>query len=248
MMDERHPKARKRVGPEQWPQWLEAHVGDAKVYRPFIHDGDLAFDVGANRGIKTYAMRKLGADVVAVEPLAGHPSDLVPHLKHVFGDDPHVKIIAQALGAKEGEVTLWAHGVFPGYSSTNKGWIKTRELQDSVIECTVPVTTLDKLIERFGLPVFIKIDVEAGEHRVLAGLSTPVAALNFEFHKGFMGVARKCIGLLEKLATYEYNYVHATQDKFALKHWEPADKIRETLAALPAKGPESWGDVYARRR
>ena len=237
----------RRVGAEKWESWLEAHIGTPKVYMPFMHKGDLVFDVGANRGVKVYAMRKLGARVIAVEPLAGHPSNLVPHLKYVFGDDPNVTIISQALGAETGTVKLWAHKVFPGYSSTNRGWIMTRPPKDNLIECVVPVTTLDALIERFGEPTFIKIDVEAGEDKVLAGLSIPVAALNFEFHRGFAGVAMKCITRLEKLATYQYNYVHAVRDRFALAHWVSANEIREIIKGLPQDGPDSWGDIYARR-
>lgn len=239
-------KKHKRVPPEKWQGWLEEHVGSARVYQPFIEPGDLVFDVGANRGLKTYAMRRLGAKVIAIEPLAGHSSNLVPHLKFVFGDDPNVTIISQAVGAEEGSAEMWAHKIFPGYSSTNWEWSKTRAPRKSLIKIIVPMTTLDKLIERFGEPTFIKVDVEAGEDKVLAGLSRPVAAINFEFHRFLMAVALDCITMLEALGTYQYNYVHAVQDKFVQKCWVSAGKMRDILTALPQKGPNSWGDVYAR--
>ena len=45
----------------------------------------------------------------------------------------------------------------------------------------VAVTTLDALIARFGVPAFIKIDVEGAEPDVLAGLSHAVPVLSFEY-------------------------------------------------------------------
>ena len=45
----------------------------------------------------------------------------------------------------------------------------------------VPVTTLDALIDRYGSPSFIKLDVEGFEVEALAGLTQPVPALSFEF-------------------------------------------------------------------
>ena len=43
------------------------------------------------------------------------------------------------------------------------------------------VTTLDKLIEQYEVPSFIKIDVEGYELEVLKGLTRLVPALSFEF-------------------------------------------------------------------
>ena len=45
----------------------------------------------------------------------------------------------------------------------------------------VPVTTLDALIERHGVPSFVKVDAEGFEEEVLQGLSRSIKALSFEF-------------------------------------------------------------------
>ena len=61
---------------------------------------------------------------------------------------------------------------------------------------TVPVTALDRLIERFGVPAFAKIDVEA---EVLSGLSTPLPFLSFEFHADDMVKTEACLQILSRL-------------------------------------------------
>jgi FkbM family methyltransferase len=42
---------------------------------------------------------------------------------------------------------------------------------------TVPVTTLDKAIDEFGVPTFCKIHVEGFESDALKGLSKPIPLL-----------------------------------------------------------------------
>jgi FkbM family methyltransferase len=45
---------------------------------------------------------------------------------------------------------------------------------------TVPVTTLDKAIDEFGVSTFCKMDVEGFEVDVLKGLSKPIPLLTIE--------------------------------------------------------------------
>lgn len=45
----------------------------------------------------------------------------------------------------------------------------------------IPITTLDKLIEKYGKPHFIKIDVEGYELEVLKGLTQAINWISFEY-------------------------------------------------------------------
>ena len=107
----------------------------------------------------------------------------------------------------------------------------------------VPVTTLDRLIAQFGLPSFIKIDVEGFEDRVLAGLSHRVRALSFEFTTIARDNVNSCVTTLEQLGPYRFNV--ALGESHRLHFAEPvgAAAIRNFIASLPHDA--NSGDIYA---
>ena len=109
----------------------------------------------------------------------------------------------------------------------------------------VGVTTLDHLIELYGMPAFCKLDVEDYELPALLGLSQALPALSFEFYPTTMNKAVACVDRLEELGSYRYTWSIAGTLQLATDDWLAPAEMRRWLADY--RGVRS-GDVYARRR
>jgi FkbM family methyltransferase len=216
-----------------------------RLYRRFVKPGDLVFDVGAHVGDRVAAFRRLGARVVAVEP---QPA-LGTTLKLLHGRDRAVVIEAVALGRAEGSVELKLNLDNPTVSTASSDFIRAAdgalgwEGQAWTRTITVPMTTLDILIARHGVPAFIKIDVEGFEAAVLAGLSRPVAALSFEFTTIQRAVAATAIDRCAALGYACFNAALGESQTLAHERWLTASQMTQWLAGLPAAA--NSGDVYA---
>ena len=143
-----------------------------RLYARFVKPGDLVFDVGSHVGDRIAAFRRLGCRVIACEP---QPA-LVTILRLIYGRDKTVKIVPVAVGRAAGEIALKINVDNPTVSTASLEFVKASkgaagwEGQNWDKTVKVPMTTLDALIARHGMPTFIKIDVEGFEAEALAGL------------------------------------------------------------------------------
>jgi FkbM family methyltransferase len=216
-----------------------------RLYRRFVRPGDLVFDIGAHVGGRIAAFRRLQARVVAVEP---QPA-VVRTLRLIYGRDSHVTIEAAAVGRQSGFVNMNLNLDNPTVATASKDFIAAAahafewEDQTWTNSVHVPLTSLDALIEKHGVPAFIKIDVEGYEAEVLAGLTRAVPALSFEFTTIQSDVAHACIARCAELGYSEFNAALGESQRFEHADWIAADAISHWIAKLPA-GANS-GDIYA---
>lgn len=217
------------------------------LYAPFVGPGDLVFDVGAHLGDRTAAFLGLGARVVALEP----QPDLARWLRRLVGDRPELTLLRAAAGPSPGTADLAVSEATPTVSTLADGWrSRVQEANRSFRKVrwerrlSVPVTTLDRLIEEHGLPRFCKIDVEGFEAEVLAGLSRPVEALSVEFVSGGLDVAHACIRRLLELGPYRFNVVLGEGRSYLFPQWISGAEAGDWLNG--GAGGSSSGDLYAR--
>ena len=210
-------------------------------------NGSLVFDIGANIGRMTTTYLSLGARVVAVEPQSVCVDE---ELRPKFGADERVAIVHAACGAEIGETTITTYGhgstistIVPDhYWQKNGPWENTPHDGSEVVE----MTTLDALIAEYGVPDFIKIDVEGYEYQVLCGLSQFVP-LSFEFHPFFHQRARECMARILEIEPGAW-FSHTVGEALAYATpWACAEDIGEEIDELYEKhGRIYFGNIYAR--
>lgn len=219
----------------------------SKFYSTFIKSGDLCFDVGANRGNRVLPLLILGAKVVAMEPQA----DCIAHLKQKFGKK--IAIVAKGLGEKESVKKFYVSNTSV-LSSFSEEWIDSvKENRFNAYTWSEPVdleiTTADKLIETFGLPSFIKIDVEGYELEVLKGLTYPVKMISFEYTvPEQIEKAIRCIDQIIKYnSNIECNYSEKEGMQWGMDKWLLPDEMKNFISsdAFIATG---FGDIYVRTK
>lgn len=216
----------------------------APFYASLVQPGDLCFDIGAHVGNHLAAWLSLGARVVAVEP---QPL-FMRWLRWRYGRFSQVVLVEQAVGAEENKQPLFISPRTPTVTTLPHAWI-TAVQQDASFQgvewqtaVSVPVTTLESLITRYGEPTFCKIDVEGYELEVLKGLSRPLQALSFEYMPAAIHLAIACVARLEDLGEYEFNWTIGETHQWQTAVWLNAVQMKQKLPQLKGKS----GDVYAR--
>ena len=231
-----------------FPSWEERQLEKKRFefYGQFISRGDLVFDVGANMGNRTKIFLQLGAKVVAIEP----QKKCCTFLKLRFGRK--VIIIPKGLGEKEDKKLFYIAdiSVLSSFSeefikSTNQsGRFKQYKWNKSEY---VDITTLDLLIKEYGIPRFIKIDVEGYELEVLKGLSYLINYVSFEYAvPELITNTIDCIKQIEGIFgnTTLFNYSARESMEFALDVWLPFDKMIDYIFSQDFENT-GFGDIYA---
>jgi FkbM family methyltransferase len=210
-------------------EWTASDAKALDFYRPLVQPGDLVFDVGANIGERSKIFRKCGARVIAIEP---QPLCVRVIVKSV--DDVTVLQCAVSDTVRCDKLYLTSFHPHASMSADWKGGSRTIDIH---------TTTLDLLIERYGLPAFVKIDVEGHEIQVLRGLSQPIQLVSFEFHDNRLSDAMACLDMMQQLGDYEFNYCIEEEQSFQ-SGWV----TRAVVEAGLFQKPPHYGDIYARLR
>jgi hypothetical protein len=111
---------------------------------------------------------------------------------------------------------------------------------------TVPAITMDDLIERHGVPDFLKIDVEGMEADVLKGLNRKPKFLSFEYHMNppLWENAQRCLIEVERLGFTLANVTEQTP-RLLLDDWLDIKSVAAELHRLFGDNAR-WGDVIVK--
>lgn len=216
-----------------------------KFYAQFVKPGDLCFDIGANMGNRIHPLLNIGARVVAAEP----QEVCQKVLKAKFGE--RIELVPFGLGAQEAEKNFYKSDLHV-LSSFSTDWISSvseERFKDNkwFAPVKMQMTTLDKLTEKFGIPNFVKIDVEGYELEVLKGLTQPIKVISFEYTvPEQIDKVIQCLDQIERYnASIECNYSVGESMLLALNEWQSPRTFKEYIES-PEFITTTFGDIYVR--
>ncbi len=170
-----------------------------EVLDQILKPDSLFFDIGAWIGPVTLWAAKKGCKVISVEP---DPEAFRQLEENVRLNDLNVTLIQKAVSNHE--LTERLNVSTPGDSKSSL----TYKFQNSI---EVQATTLDKLIEEYGKPDLIKMDIEGGESLVLP----------------YSGPLLRRLKIPVLIGLHPFWYISRSAMENELKHWNRKDYTNE---------------------
>jgi len=190
---------------------------EAIFFRELIPRNCLCFDIGANIGSKTYILLKMKCKVICVEPVKRNTYILQRRYK----GNNNVVIISGSVSDHIGHEEVFVTEENLAFSTFSRKWLNIIKNHDinrwgmsikSSFTDIVETRTLDSLIEKFGLPYYIKIDVEGYEVKVIKGLTKKIPLISFEANlPEFLEETKLCVSYLSSIdIDAKFNYISDT--------------------------------------
>jgi FkbM family methyltransferase len=213
----------------------------------------LIFDIGSNRGQFTNACLADLSDckIVMVEPNPG----LIDTLNSVYGDNPSiVDILHAAASDRIGDSLEFRVCLTDNRMSTvSSFWLQDSRFSTENFDTPVSVdtTTLDWLVEKYGKPELIKIDVEGYEYEVIKGLSSKEGKLCFEWTEEQYDLINLSIEHLASLGYTQFGYVDSVRDGSSDYLREPDNYVSEWVDSsfhqlVEPSRKQKWGMIWVK--
>lgn len=202
----------------------------------------ICFDIGANVGAWALKNVDLYDKIISVE---ADESTFIKIKNNVANNNKIVPINYAVCDSSEEYITFYKCDS-DVLSTLNKDWLdggKSRfHLNYTEILCKT--ISIDKLIDLYGMPELIKIDVEQGEYECIKSLTKKVKQLCFEWASEFFDISLNCLNYLYKLG-FRYFFVQFTDDyTFRPSEYYSISRAKQILNNTTPK--HEWGMVWCK--
>ena len=160
------------------------------------------FDIGSNIGNWSLSNICLCDKIISIEASPITFKKLVNNCKN-----DKIILLNYAVCNNNGENITFYQAEWDTLSTINKDWLTndtSRFCNHPYTEITCETITIDKLIEQYGLPDLIKIDVEGGEFECIKSLTRKVNLLCFEWASETNTITINCIDYLYNIGYTQY--------------------------------------------
>jgi FkbM family methyltransferase len=203
------------------------------------------FDIGANIGKWSLANIQKCNKIIAVEASPITYENLITNIKQ----NSNIIGLNYAVCNTTDEYVDFFHCNSDTLSTLNKDWLFSPISRfcnyDKVIKIRCVPITLDKLIEIYGEPELIKIDVEGGEYECITSLSKKVKNLCFEWASETHDITFKCIDYLYELGYTEFALQLEDHYLFRPEKYLDKDMVKKYLKNNTTAKKE-WGMIWVK--
>lgn len=207
---------------------------------------NLIFDIGANRGSTVARFITVANKVICFEP---NPI-LANNLRSRFANDS-VIVDERGVSNKNGTQTFKISNA-DTISTLSEDWVTNSRFTGSYNwdnHIQIETVTLDSIIEQYGIPDYIKIDVEGHEYELLTSFTKflPDTLFSFEWAEEQKSKINLTIQHLKKLGYTSFGYTEADEVLFDDKvEWEKFENFKLLESLVPDR-KEKWGMIYFKK-
>jgi FkbM family methyltransferase len=201
------------------------------------------FDIGANIGKWSLANIKNTSKIIAIEAVPNTFNNLISNTSN----NPKISCLNFAVCNSDKEYIEFYNCEADTLSTLNKDWLDSEnsrfyKYKYNTIKCKT--ISIDKLIEIYGVPELIKVDVEGGEFECISSLTQKVNNLCFEWASETNDITFKCLDYLEKLGYTEFAIQFEDNYTYRPHLYKDINLLKEHLNKTTPK--KEWGMIWTK--
>jgi FkbM family methyltransferase len=202
------------------------------------------FDIGSNIGKWSLANLNNCKNIISIEASPDTFKNLINNTKNFS----KITCLNYAVCNSDKEFIDFYNCSADTLSTINKDWLDSqtsrfyKQYNYNIITCKT--ITIDKLIQQYGIPELIKIDVEGGEFECLSSLTQKVNNVCFEWASETNNITFKCIDYLKSIGYNDFAIQFEDNYTYRPQFYKSINFVKEYLNRTTPK--KEWGMIWAK--